>query len=100
MEDGEIVYLNKSSKWFHVVATHKKNQYTQVYVDGVSINQTKFSTTDNKNYDTNKFCIGAAYRSDTQIQQAFSGTIALVRMYDRILTTDEISGLYEDATSN
>ncbi|WP_294452628.1 BACON domain-containing carbohydrate-binding protein [uncultured Bacteroides sp.] len=93
-------YSFESSKWFHVVATHKKNQYTQVYVDGVSINQTKFSTTDNKNYDTNKFCIGAAYRSDTQIQQAFSGTIALVRMYDRILTTDEISGLYEDATSN
>lgn len=93
-------YSIESSRWFHVVATHKKNKYTQVYVDGVSINKTEFSATDNKNYDVNKFCIGAAYRDDTHIQQAFSGTIALVRMYDRILTTDEISGLYEDATSN
>lgn len=106
MNDGEWKgclsqqYSFESSQWFHVVATHKKNTYIEVYIDGVSINKTEFSTTDNENYDANKFCIGAGYRSDTQIQQAFSGTIALVRMYDRILTTDEISGLYEDATSN
>lgn len=92
-------YSFENSKWFHVVATHKKKTYTQVYVDGVPMQRTEFNTTDN-NYDANKYCIGAGYRSDTQIQQAFSGTIVLVRMYDRLLTADEISGLYEDATSN
>lgn len=87
-------------RWFHVVAVYEKNSPLKMYIDGELNKEGIVVDQTSPNYDANRLCIGAGYRADDAIQMPFSGTIALVRMYDRILTTDEISGLYEDATSN
>lgn len=77
-------------KWYHIVATHNNsNDYNALYINGVYEN----SVTRAVSYEGSaKTYIGVFYTSPSLI---FNGTIDDVRIYNRVLSSDEVSELYK-----
>ena len=42
------------------------------------------------------FAIGGNTQSNTQLNGAWNGDIAIARIYDDVLTADDVKALYED----
>ena len=84
---GKTLILNK---WQYVTATYDDSANTlKFYIDGVLVN-TNTSATDALTGNTNDLWIG-----DNGCTSAFNGTIDDVRIYNRILSAEEIAGLYQ-----
>jgi hypothetical protein len=77
----------ESSKWYHVVGTWDiENSQSVIYVNGDSKTASGFGT-DN---DTNSVSIG----NNPDSSEYWSGYIDDVRIYDRVLKSDEVDSIY------
>lgn len=82
--------LNVFGHWYHVVVTYDGSE-TKLYVDGELIN-THATGSVTPRGSTNYVMLGRG-TSDTA-QSYFNGQIEFARVYDRVLTAEEISSYY------
>jgi hypothetical protein len=101
---GNQFIVNKSNffadnlnKWTHVVGVFKSSESAILYIDGVSVS---FDTSSVPSEIVNGgiFNIRIGSRADNTIQGPWRGSIDEVRIYDRALSTDEITELYQMGT--
>lgn len=78
--------------WHHVTATADRGNEMRIYIDGVLINSTPEITVGNIDSTWN-LSIGAMY-NPPNVWHEFNGSLDDVRIYNRVLTPDEITGLY------
>ena len=90
-EDSPI----REDEWSHIVAIYGTDKSISIYVNG-EFKNTKSNSDALRHGSAYEIVIGGR----TGGSDCFGGEIGIFRMYDRVLTADEISGLYEDATSN
>lgn len=88
----------KRGQWYHVVGVWDKEQkYVSLYVDGVKTNtQTVEDGAEfflNKNTAVHWVCVGAD-TSNGYASQGWDGDVAIARIYDKPLTDDEVTALY------
>jgi hypothetical protein len=83
----------KQERWYHVVVTNPGDTTCRIYINGLE-DSADNSMGDNGGTDTN-FYIG----SDTGFD-FFDGFIDDVRIYNRVLTSDEIQRLYSSGASS
>lgn len=80
--------------WYHIVATHRStDNFTALYVNGVLENTTTREVSYAQNAVTT---IGAFYTSKTLL---FNGEISVARTYNRALTQQEITTIYNATKS-
>ena len=101
-----VSHTPQYGRWYHVVTTHNgqgatTNSTSCIYIDGV-----KQSTTDGTsgisgtggtlNIAGDYLTIGAARNnSDSKIYNPFNGEIASYKLYDIVLTAEEVKDLYD-----
>ncbi len=79
-------------QWHHVTGTYDNKAY-RVYVDGV-LDVNAPATGLIQNFGSNVVCIGAHYKtSDPDARRFFKGLIDDVRIYDELLSAEQIKGL-------
>lgn len=91
--DG-VILLNT---WYHLVLTYNEDSASndpQMFIDAVSQSITQTSSTSGSSEDdsVNDLLIGGRLDPDRD----FGGIISDVRIYDRILSDDEITTIYEE----
>ena len=92
-----------TNKWIHLVATHNKTTLEDsLYIDGVKVNN--YSTSSNGSYEVyvsslywNAFG-GRKYNSTRPNTNFFNGKLDEVRLYNKSLTQEQISNLYQHGT--
>lgn len=93
------------SAWTHVVVTHDTTMWPSNSVPVIYINGTAQTLTENDAADGNfgteagmEFVIGNVHSNNNDYQEAFDGKIKDVRVYNRILSTGEVTTLYNSGT--
>ena len=87
-----------TGKWIHVVGTQKASSGFEFYFNGKLVQETTSSLQTLTTNGTDKFYLGARYNSgDTGF---FNGKIAQVRVYDKVLTADQIIKNYRATQGN
>ncbi len=92
---AKSLYTELTSGWHHFVGTYD-GRYTKLYIDGELKNTLDSTTNANIGYNhNNSLIIGAEAGSGTvPAGEYFSGSIDDVRIYNRALTAEEITSLY------
>jgi hypothetical protein len=82
--------------WHFIVGTADRNGNAQLFVDSVYKNQASISSWDGLNFTSiNPLRIGSYTNADnTSVMLSWNGQIDAVRLFNRILTQDEINFLY------
>jgi len=87
-----------NSQWHHLVITNNVSSLTQtIYVDGSSIGTNNMSSNGWSTGTTGKVGIGASWStSNTRWQNSFNGSIDQVRIFDKALSSSEVTTLYNE----
>jgi hypothetical protein len=100
-----VIHKPQFGRWYHIVTTHNgqgatSNSTSCIYIDGV-----KQGTTDGTsgisgtggtlNITGDYLTIGAGRASNGTIQNMFRGEIASYKLYDIVLTPEEVIDLYD-----
>lgn len=87
----ELASSTLGTTWHHVVVTYDQSaNLVRLYIDNVEITTT--SAISIGAFSNNIFQIGVAGAGDR-----FDGAVAAVRIYDHVLSTSEISDLYDES---
>ncbi|MHC4166445.1 MAG: LamG-like jellyroll fold domain-containing protein [Planctomycetota bacterium] len=78
-------------QWVHLVGTRKNNDKLELFVNGVSVATEPFGVA---GAPRDQSAIGAEGRNPTDPRLPFDGAIDEVRVYNRILSADDIQELY------
>lgn len=81
-----------SSNWFHIVATNSNN-IQKIYINGILTNTSSVSTT--YQLYPNNLTIGSWYLNET-----YNGLLDDIGLWNRALTQQEITNLYNSVSSN
>ncbi|NUO09234.1 MAG: hypothetical protein HUU08_11230 [Candidatus Brocadia sp.] len=79
----------KSGAFYHISVSGKSGQYMRIYVNGILIKEK--TTTQTIDAPTTPGYIGTSWSTSSELM---NGTIDDVRIYDRILSVQEVQGLY------
>lgn len=83
------------NEWVHVAATRKANEDAKVYYNGISQSLTSVSWAGGISYNQAWFAIGR--QKDSGSQRNFDGKIDEVAIFNRALSSDEISEHYNSS---
>jgi hypothetical protein len=82
--------------WHQFVTTFNRNENMTIYRDGVYDNTSSISAQQGSIISSSNFYIGAANSGGTSVNSFFNGTIDEVQIWNRELTRNEISILYQN----
>lgn len=85
-------FTDHLTEWTHVVGVFKGGQYLRLYVNDSMIEEDSTSVPANIGYSAINLSIGA--RADNSTQGDWHGQIDEIRVYDRALSAEEVSALY------
>jgi hypothetical protein len=96
---GDVVFSGTTTvsddKWHHLVFTFDRDVAARTYVDGVQDGGSVISQWSSVDMiSPNPFRIGAYNNTDGNPMAFFTGQLDEVRVYNKALSTDEISNLY------
>lgn len=84
-------WVAASDNWYHVVFTYNSTtRLMTFYRNGVTIGTHSTDTTYNFQLSDIQF----GYRHDTDVAEAFNGRLDDVRIYNRVLTSQEVTTLF------
>lgn len=84
--------IPSANKWYHIVITQNSSNYYSMYVNGINITSGSTVALNTKVASDLIGGYGSVFN--------FNGSIDEVRIYNRALTAQEISGLYNGTKSN
>ena len=90
LERGSSLTINQ---WYHLVINYDEVNY-KMYIDGSEVD-TALASVGSPEFGSAGISIGARFGD----RAFFNGTIDDVRIYNRALTTDEISGLHDEGAA-
>jgi len=89
VDDGENPII--LGEWTHLAGTRKNNDKLELFVNGISVDQTDFGVT---GVVEAQISIGAERRSSSSVRSPFDGVIDEVRVYSRVLSAADIQELF------
>jgi len=87
----------ENGKWYHVVVTYNGDggqNGREIYLNNVKLSATHSGSADNLNLTSSNLDIGRYTPDGSATTSAFDGSIANFRLFNRVLTSDEIYQLY------
>ena len=86
-----------NGKWYHITVTYNGNggqNGREIYLNNVKLEAAHSGSAGNLNLTSNNLDIGRYTPDGSATTSAFDGSIANFRLFNRVLTTDEIYQLY------
>ena len=88
--DGDVI---TEERWYHVVGVFSNTEgFAKIYVDGILENEISLTPNITTPTGTSHFFFGTEQNTGTP--NYFDGSIALARIYNRVLTSGEVSKLH------